>query len=246
MKHAERIKIAKEVTKILVKKHGKNIVYVGLYGSTARNEDRKHSDVELVILTKTKHGLEFWPYRDSLIFLEYMKLGDFRKVLKKVGMFWPVDVCQIMASKPMYDKKVLESFQSDFRQIPNKKFTNTAKRNLVWGIEYIGKIKNAYEAQDLAEIRAAILYNFIFGMNCFVALLNRKYFERGDVRVLEDIAKMKRQPKNYAKLAKILWLSNDIDELYETAMQLWKNCVSFASENGIEIKRYKSLEEIEF
>ena len=54
MKHNERLKLAREIGKKIIKRQGKNISSIGIFGSVARNEDDKFSDLELIVITKKR------------------------------------------------------------------------------------------------------------------------------------------------------------------------------------------------
>src|SRR2546425_2522055 len=53
MDHERRMALAREVTDYLLKHH-RDIVAVILEGSTAKGEDREHSDLEISVITKSR------------------------------------------------------------------------------------------------------------------------------------------------------------------------------------------------
>jgi len=54
MTPSPRFERAKKLTAELRRREGRNLLAVGLYGSVARGEDRAHSDIDLVLLVRSK------------------------------------------------------------------------------------------------------------------------------------------------------------------------------------------------
>src|SRR3989442_13319716 len=54
MPTTRRIELAKAMAADLRKREGRNLVAVGVYGSVARAEERRHSDVDLLVVVHRK------------------------------------------------------------------------------------------------------------------------------------------------------------------------------------------------
>lgn len=247
MNHEERIELANQAAKKLLEKYKGEIIYIGLYGSTARNEDKPHSDVELIVVTKNKSGLQYYPLKDVLLFLEFKTFKEATDIICNIKESWPTEAGQIFSSTPIYDKhKLLKKINKNNGTLKYSDFMKAAEKVLIWNVEYVGKFKNAYESDSFEKMREAVLSDFSLMLNWFVALVNRRYVTRNGFGMLKDIETFEKLPKDYIKLSLNFWRNNDLEEIYKAALQLWKNCLEFAEKENIRIKTYNSIEEINF
>lgn len=227
MEHKERLAIARKLAKQL-----KPALYIGLYGSTARGEDGPHSDIELIIITKKKTDWKFFIYKDVLISTEFKSEKHVVNWFKWVDIYWPEGKEAILRSIPLHNPKYLEKLKKIYNSLPDEAFLKASKRALTQTFEYVGKLKNAYLKRDLSLLREAAIYHLYHNLCMLVGLLNHRAFCRSGVGMLKDMRDWKK-PKKFIQLAKMLWQSNEPDQLYEAVIQLWQNCLDFAAEFGV-------------
>jgi len=104
MNHEERMELANQAAKKLLEKYKSEIIYIGLYGSTARNEDEQHSDVDMIVITKNKSGLQYYPLKDIFLYFGFKMLNETDNIIKNIKGSWPVEAGQIMSSIPLFDR----------------------------------------------------------------------------------------------------------------------------------------------
>lgn len=242
MQHDEKIKIAKELCKKIVSKY--KVHYVGIYGSTARNEDTNYSDLEMVIASKDKDWWGTFRVKGMSVWLHFMPL---EKVYEQVSWVEPEGSSftnNFLNSLTLYDKiNLKDEIRKRFRKINYSKFQNAALVPLGEVNDNIAKMRNAIMKRGKND--ALILERFILleQADAVVALLNKKYFTRGGMDHLLDIKKFKYVPRGYLKLSKIIWTTNNTREVIEAAITLSNLLTKFAEKHGVKIASYSSTKE---
>src|SRR6266511_3192265 len=92
MDRSERIKIAKDLSAGFVGRFGEQIVATGVRGSVAREEDKEHSDVDMVVVTAEPGLVGSRSLLLGPIAVEVMAIdreGYFREA-KIIGPWWPI------------------------------------------------------------------------------------------------------------------------------------------------------------
>src|SRR5690348_868604 len=68
MTHDERLQIAREAANRILEKYGEQISAIAIYGSTAKKEDRSHSDLDMWVATSRPiEDLRFFVYKGIAI-----------------------------------------------------------------------------------------------------------------------------------------------------------------------------------
>lgn len=244
MEHSERLEVAKEIADKIKKKYGKNIVSIGLCGSTIRNEDKKYSDFELIAITKNKSGLHEFLYKDVSVTIVYRTLKDTLKIIQDVSESWQAELGNIMEQKILVgDPKISERFRKLIEKIPDKRFIKTGSKLIPSLFEYVGKIKNAAADNDIGQLNYA-RYDFIFIALNIVALFNKRYFKKGGFKILDDVKTFPKSPEKFIPLITEIWTSNDIKVVENSVLTLWSNLLKFVKENKIPIEKYNALSQI--
>ncbi len=243
MEHEERLTLANEATKALLNKYGERILYVGLSGSTAKNEDKENSDIDMVVVTKTKNGHLLCVLKGIVFSVDFLSLKFAEKLTKSVSATWPLEVGQILGSVKLYDNNFLENFNKEIKSVENKKFAKAAKKILPDLREDIDKLKNKYAIKNRGDVNG-VADLFYYEANNFIAIINKAWLTRTDSGSLIDIEKLSKKPKNYIQLFTKLRENNNIDEVYSITLELWRNLLEFAEENGIKLKEYKEIDDI--
>jgi predicted nucleotidyltransferase len=248
MKHEERIQIAKYATEKMIKKYGKDILVGGIFGSTARNEDEKYSDLEMVFIVKDSskaRTVEFY-YKDILISLDVLEISEVKKSIKNVDIMWPLRMARLFSLQiTCGDKKILHNFHNMVKKIPKRKFKNTIQENVYHIKDGLNKIKTNKSLRDKRQA-IAVAKEILYGINLSVALLNKKYFTRNFYYNFPEAYKFKKLPKDYKKLVEEIWLCTDVNKLFILNTKLINNFLELLEKNRIKPKSYDSLEKIKF
>ncbi|MBL7147351.1 MAG: hypothetical protein ISS82_00820 [Nanoarchaeota archaeon] len=179
MKNIERINIAKEIKDIIIKKYGKNKVYLfAILGSTVKKKDTKFSDLEMMCLFNGK-----FKEKDPQIFFKkrYMHVWMNSKIktlkdIKNINFTWPFEVGTYFNIKIIYgDKIFLKEVKTIIKSIPEKNFKRVIEHNLHTLFEKLGKlqsikIRKGLEIYDINSATHSILLHTVTDL----ALLNKK------------------------------------------------------------------------
>lgn len=246
LKHEERMKLASDLTKKIVDSYGENVLFIGVYGSTARAEDKEFSDLELLVIMKHPAKSKMFIYKDIVVLIHFITHENALKNLGDVtGPWWLGWVGTLLYTKRLYgEEKLLDKFRNIVNSISDKKYAEAAANSLVWTYEFFNQIRNAYQNGDLYSAMSSALY-LRNSIGEFTAFLNKKHYRSHVFRSLNEAKQFEKLPKNYFNLMQKLGTSNNLEEIYETANKLWKGCLKLARENNIKIKRYSSIDKIE-
>ncbi|HUC39111.1 MAG TPA: hypothetical protein VL944_03200 [Candidatus Acidoferrum sp.] len=250
MKHEERIKLVNDYAKRLLSKHGDDLIYFGVGGSTYWKKEREDSDIDGFIVTSSK---KYWPssnwpdyiFKDIAISIGYYTLEELDNIIKEPKYRWPYRVYRTMHNLPIYQKYDLVSrYKKIISEIDTQKFIDAATDELIVAMSCIGKINYNAVNSSLGALRSSIMILQEF-TDMVVALLNKAMLGSGfSIENIEFIAKYQKIPKGYVELSKTMWGSNNIEELHSASNQLLENTISFAEENGVCIPKYESVTDL--
>jgi predicted nucleotidyltransferase len=95
MTHEERVELAREIARRIVDKYGAAIQAVAIYGSTAKGEDRGHSDLEMWVATTGKPDHEInVVYRGMPVEIAYEPGDNLLHDARRVGENWPIQAAR--------------------------------------------------------------------------------------------------------------------------------------------------------
>ncbi|MBI4020600.1 MAG: hypothetical protein HY367_04665 [Candidatus Aenigmarchaeota archaeon] len=246
MDHKERMDVAEKIVKKVLEKYGNKILVGGLCGSTARDEDLPHSDIEMLFITKEGSRIEGndFLFKDIQVAVAFTDLKDAEKMLSDVDHYWAMRIARFFCIKKMCgDGRVLERFHDAVRAIPDGKFTRELKEDIPPLADLLNKIRNARLEKDQPS---AIDYarSLLYHINLCLGLLNRRHFTRNYYKNFIEAFGFKKLPKDYEKLVKRLWISQDPDEIARLSEGLAGNYLALLEENKISIKTYNSVDEV--
>ena len=245
MKHDERMELAQFLTKRLIEAYGKDILFIGVYGSVARNEDKEFSDLELIVITKKRIPARLFVYKDIVVLIQSVTYEDVAKSLSNPDdPWWFGWAGSILYAKKLYGSdELLEKFREIVRSISSEDYRRAAANRLIWMLEFLNQIKNAYLERDIYSAITSSLY-LRNAAGEFVALLNRRHYRSHVFRSLKEARNFKKLPKRFIQLMITLGTSNNLEILYKSAIELWKNCLQIAKANNISLQAYSSYNEI--
>ena len=247
MDHEERMKLAQFLTTRIVETYGEDVLFVGVYGSVARNEDKEFSDLVLIVITRRKIPTWFFIYKDIVVLIHCITYEDAVKSLSNPDdPWWFGWVGSILYCEKLYGSdNLLKKLKECVYSISGEDYREAAAKRLIWMLEFLNQIRNAYYERDLySAISSALYFRNVAGE--FVALLNETHYKSHVFRSLEEARNFKKLPKHFFQLMRALGVSNDLETIHKSALELWKNSIQIAKENGINIQSYMSFDEIKF
>ncbi|KPJ72125.1 hypothetical protein AMJ52_07390 [candidate division TA06 bacterium DG_78] len=242
MNHKERITIAKALTKKIVRKYGKDIYGIVIYGSVAKNEDRRYSDLEMYVVTKKKLKVKEvkYVYRGMNIEVSYIPAREMLRNAKTISLNWPIATDFYRSYLILYEKG--DWFQKLRRAVASQNprdFKRAIQKYLVWFYELMAKIKNAYRYKDnysFLWLAAFLGWESII----FLGLVNRKYY-KSERDVFTSVMNFPIRPKNYQRLLETVchFSVKDKKKIYHATLKLFAELQWIARERGISVEENK-------
>ena len=242
MEHKQRVKIAKILGKFLVRKYKKNIIAIGIYGSTARNEDKKYSDLELICISKKPFKNIASGYKDIHVLLFFNTPEQYRNSTFPDDK-WPIRASTYFDIIPVYDPtKFFEKIKISLKTINYSVYIDSAKKCLSMCHQHFLKMKNSIYMKDRIGFEEDS-YNFYFCSAMFYALINRKYY-KNKKHIIDDIENFEIVPKNYKKIMSLLREHKSSEKvIFSESSKILKRMFSDAKRIGIKYKVYNNLTE---
>jgi kanamycin nucleotidyltransferase len=223
MDHERRMELARQVTDILVRKH-EDILAVAVYGSTAKNEDREHSDLELYVLTKADERFYRFVHEGIVIEVFFITKETAEREAKVPGTRWPLYADVWLNPLVMHDPQdILPALATTGRAPDPAAFERRLPDALTSIYEDLCKMRN-HAAAGEGELARFTAHDIVVEVAMFLGLLNRRYFHG-----LRDLLA---RPKEFRALPEHFWedyprlLAVDVPtpELLEKAERLYTEC----------------------
>jgi hypothetical protein len=251
--HEKRMEFGRHYAKKLQETHGKNLLFFGISGSTATNQNRLDSDIDGLVITRTR---ENWPeskwlhemYNGIVVSIAFYTLDEIGDIIRNPDAKWPYRVKRIITSRPFYQEFDLKEMWQKLLEsgIDEGLIRSAVAKQIIIAFSSLGKIIQHANEGDLASTRSAATETFAEYLDATVALLNREPLEDGyGFRNTFIIDKLKDKPVDYVKLSTILWESSDPIKIKDAAVLLLRNTAEFAKRFGIEIRNHTSIESLD-
>jgi hypothetical protein len=256
MDHEGRMRIANEIARRVGARFGDTILFGTLSGSVARNEDAEHSDLEVVFLTTREirlpgmspDGYREFVYRGLPTQIEFRTKEEALGLLTHVGSYWPVQVWKFLEPRVICGvasttDRIVGEFRSRVEGLPEETFRKAAGHALLWIRMHLGKVKNAFaEGDDARTAQAAEWLGY--EVACFVALVNRRYYLRSDLRWMRESESFPKLPDDYRDLMMRMHLARDREDVQRTVSDLCAACEALAAREGIRVETVEGLDEV--
>jgi len=160
MKTPSRLELARIVTAQLRRREGRNLLAVGLYGSVARGEDRAHSDIDLVLVVRSRETrMRMLMRRGVLVSVLQMTPVEAAEEVRGDAWNLPEVLSGWQSAQPLYDPTELVRRLRERSWRPSAhQFREAARRGFLGAHEDYGKLLNALEARDADEAREMAIW----------------------------------------------------------------------------------------
>jgi len=225
----------------------KDVELILVYGSYAFGKMLKYSDIDMVVLTRTKprreHIFRFIKYegRKVLLTIHFYK---FSHVLKRIinPDDWVWAYLSYGHAKVLFDRdqnmeKIKEQLEK--HKVTPERFFKQIPIEASFLPEYVGKLKNAYLAEDelntlfAARSIAEICYNI-------VKAFNPVWRYASETETYQSFLELKNKPRHYVEDFKtcygITMKKRSINGVYRSAMRLARETAKFLRKNKIDAK----------
>ena len=210
----------------------------------SRNEDRKFSDLELVVVSKNKSRFKAVFIDGLQVWLDVWTLSDLRKRLTNPDEEWPFIFGNLVGSRSLYDKiGMKDQCKRIVKEANQAKFIKAAE--ISWNLAYerFGKIRNLGKKDGGLDLTYQV-GSLLRDLDVYVALLNRtpvinRKFNDAQLRV-----KGLSLPENYSDLYRSLNGASGNRKIISLCQRLLNVCMAFGVRHGIEFNRYQSVEDV--
>lgn len=232
MVSSRRLQIAREISAELRQREGRNLLAVGVYGSVARGEDRPFSDVDLVMLVRTKRRRPRLFVRDGiLVSLLQMTPQEARDEVHGSPWNLPEALSGWRSMRILYDRSgVLRRLKIRARHPKASQFRAVVRRDFLGVYEDYGKLRNALQGGDSDEAREMAIW-FTQGALMLLFCLERHVVRTGrqlfvELRAFGSLGNAIRRLR-YESLSNL--------EAGRLARLIWSSLVRRAREEGLRL-----------
>ncbi len=236
MSHKARIEIAQRLKKSILQRYKKQVLGIAVYGSVAKSEDRRYSDLEMYVITRRRLELRErrYVYRGMPVEISYIPEKEMLQRARQITPDWSLVTDFYRSYLVLYERdgwftKLQRAVQS---QNPED-FRVSIKKSLVWLNELMGKIKNAYFYKD--QFLFLWLTSFMgWESIMFLGLINQRYYT-SERHLFETVFTFPVLPKNYRSLLAIVFhiSTTERKKIYRAAQRLFNEMKRLARQHRI-------------
>lgn len=233
MPRVPRLAAAEEVASHLRGSLKRNLVAAGVYGSTATSQDRPDSDIDLLVVVRSRRpDLDIRVHRGYLVTILQMTpeeaedevLGARSDLSEALGGW--------QSMRPLFDPSGLLAHLSAHAHRPRAgQFRRAARRALLETYEDYGKLRNAIASRDRDEMREMAVW-FTGAAHMVVFDLARTVLPTGRRAFIE----LRRHGRLGKALLRLRYGSPSIRETERLARYVWRELRRRARAQGISLR----------
>ncbi len=218
---------------IALKRYGKSIAIIAMYGSRARGDFEDDSDLEFfsVIEDGKKVDVEFT--FNGMPCDMWGQTWEYFEKVSTLDSYWllpagTMSYCQIIYTRSESDKTRFESLIHEATQSGKyyDKNIENASKFLDGMYKYLGKIQHAKHMDDLHEARDAC-WHLIISATYIVAHVNSKPLQNNWGQNLHELYTFEKQPKNLPTSIESLVVESNFDSMLKIGTELIENLRQF-------------------
>ncbi len=245
MNHDQRIAIAENVSRKILERYKDDVLCIAIYGSTAKGTDMADSDIDMLVVSKTRSSWGAYHLKGVMLWLAFKSIEQFNSEFYNVGDTWPYEVGQMMYAKILYQHgNFIGDMKERIAKLDASLFLKPAEQHLNESEEIMVKLVHASQSRDVAAVRYWVPL-FLEHTNLLIALLNRSWFTYNAFMNIINVGEFKEVPKGYADWARMMLSINDSNTMGDLARDIWEGCRRLAEKHGIKPKHYQNETDIE-
>ena len=245
MDHASRMDLAQRVTGYLLGRHPE-ILALAVHGSTAKGEDREHSDLEMFAVTREKSDTQAYQLIHEGIVVEvgFVSQEDALREAANLRWDWPVSADGWIHTLAMHDPEQILPRLALLAMNPDPEALARSTRGALTSMyEDLGKIRNFIASGEEPLARLMCHGIALYGVARFLAFANRQYFN--------GIRNLLTKPRDFPVLPRHFWedyprllaVDGDTHDLAERAERIYGECREILAGRGLAIPDDLALEE---
>jgi len=245
MEHAARVLLAKQVTDFLIRRHPE-VAAVWIEGSTAKGEDRDHSDLEMGMATRGESDIRSYQciFEGIVVEVEIKSQEDALRRASAVDVNWPMWADGYVHALATYDPEGLVPRLASLAQNPDPAKVSRALISAFTGMyEDLCKIRNFAISGEEPLLRLMSMGFALYGVARFLGLLNRQYFN-GIRNLLTRPREFRSLPLHFWEdFARLLAAEGPAQELLQRAERLHAECRGLLLASGNAFPEGPSIEQ---
>jgi predicted nucleotidyltransferase len=207
MTHEERIAIARQLAERILRKYGRGVLAIFVIGSTAKNQDRPHSDLELVVVVRpwVRVRSKYYLYRDLVIEINYRKERLMLANARRLRWRWPVEADHYRNRLVLFERRGwllrrgwLTRLDAAVAENDAADFADAVREGAVRLVDARGRLRNAREAGD-DRLLAVAAFAIAERAAMLLLLLARRYV-RTNQRFFDEAFACPDQPPDFRGL----------------------------------------------
>lgn len=233
MDHAERLRLADRVTRLLMKWHPEMLA-VAVTGSTAKGEDREHSDLEMTVITRDMPRVRAYSAVHEGIVVEviFQSLRDAERETSEIGSSWPVSIDEWIHVLPTSDPNNIFKRLAHIAANPSaEKLTKSLSFRLTAAYEDLCKLRNFATAAEDDLLRFMSPF-FALNIAIFLGFLNGEYYN-GLRNIITKSSSLKDLPKHFSEdFIPLMNVTAPTASILDHAERLFAECSDLLRDRG--------------
>ena len=241
----QRLNLAREIATRATEVRGKNMLAIGLYGSTARGIDGPYSDIEILcVLDTSDEDYDYeWVHDPWKAEINFLSKNVLLVKAAEVDERWPLThgaFCNVLAFHDPHN------FFTTLRDVvlsqPQERFTAAIRGCIIFELyEMMGKLRNAHHSHNTAYFPSIALHMTTNGAY-IIGLLNRYQYTTAS-RILQESLTLPDRPSGYDELCHLV-MSGDLrdpQQIYDLCETFWSGVEQWASDKGISFEEVRKI-----
>ena len=235
-----RIEIAQRLKKKILQRYKNHVLGIAIYGSVAKGEDRRYSDLEMYVITKRKLGVREhrYVYRGTPVEISYIPEKEMLQRARQINPDWALVTDFYRSYLILYERDAwFTKLQRAVLSQNPEDFKAAIRKSLVWLNELMGKIKNAYFHNDYFLF--LWLTSFLgWESIMFLGLINQRYY-KSERYLFETVFTFPLLPKNYRSLLEIVFhiSTTERKKIYRACQRLFNEIERLVRKQGITLEQ---------
>lgn len=144
----------------LRRREGRNLIAAAVYGSVAIGKERRHSDLDLFVLSRSAASMKTIRLREGiLVTLSQRTLEEASRDVAGANPNLPEILSGWRSMRPLYDPSAaLRRLIARGHRVPASQFRRSARAGLLATYEDLGKLRDAVEARDAERMREMAIW----------------------------------------------------------------------------------------
>lgn len=227
-----RLVLAKRIVAEIRKREGRNLVAAAVYGSAAYGRERRHSDLDLIVLVRRARTIpKYRVHEGVLVSTSVCTPDEAREQITGANPDLPEVLSGWRSARPLHDPyAVLRRLIARAHRVPASQWRRSARAGLLATYEDFGKLRDAAEAEDLEKMREMAIW-FTGGAAAVLLCLRQHTVPTGQ----EMFVEVRRIGELGRAIVRLRYRNLSINEAGRLADSIWAGLLRGASRQEVRV-----------